>query len=47
MKQTHSAQNHLQGGMYLSDITTVDPEVAQLYFSNSKKNHGELLNKKM
>lgn len=39
MKQTHSAQNHLQGGMYLSDITTVDPEVAQLYFSNSKKNH--------
>lgn len=38
MQQKHGAQNPLEGGMYLSDITsgTVDQEVAQIYFSTTK-----------
>ncbi|XP_072378648.1 phosphatidate phosphatase LPIN3 isoform X2 [Diabrotica undecimpunctata] len=38
MQQKHGAQNPLEGGMYLSDITsgTVDQEVAQIYFSTNK-----------
>ncbi|KAG5868990.1 hypothetical protein JTB14_025267 [Gonioctena quinquepunctata] len=39
MKQKHSAQNHLQGGMYLSDITAgpIDQQVAEIYFNNAKE----------
>ncbi|KAJ8935152.1 hypothetical protein NQ314_012970 [Rhamnusium bicolor] len=38
MKQKHSAQSHLEGGIYLSEITSghVDQDVAQIYFSNSR-----------
>nr|QYV43132.1 lipid metabolism-related protein [Colaphellus bowringi] len=38
MKQKHGAQNHLKGGMYLSDITSghIDREVAEVYFTSTK-----------
>ncbi|XP_018569691.1 phosphatidate phosphatase LPIN3 isoform X1 [Anoplophora glabripennis] len=38
MKQKHSAQNHLEGGMYLSEITSgrIDRDVAEIYFSQGK-----------
>ncbi|XP_056634366.1 phosphatidate phosphatase LPIN3 isoform X1 [Diorhabda sublineata] len=39
MKQKHGTQNPLEGGIYLSEITsgTVNQEVAQTYFSTSKE----------
>ncbi|CAG9859057.1 unnamed protein product [Phyllotreta striolata] len=38
MKQKHGTQNPLEGGMYLSDITsgTVDQGVAEIYFNTTK-----------
>ncbi|KAJ8925568.1 hypothetical protein NQ315_009408 [Exocentrus adspersus] len=37
MKQKHSAQSHLEGGMYLSEITSghINQDVAEIYFSKS------------
>lgn len=42
MKQKHSSQNPLEGGMYLSEITSgrVDEEVAEIYFNQSKEKKG-------
>lgn len=42
MKQKHSAQNPLEGGMYLSEITSgrIDREVAEIYFSQGKEKKG-------
>lgn len=38
MKQKHGTQNPLDGGMYLSDITSgsVDQGVAEIYFNTNK-----------
>lgn len=43
MKQKHSSQNPLDGGMYLSEITSgrVGEEVAEIYFNQSKDKKGE------
>lgn len=42
MKQKHSSQNPLEGGIYLSEITSgrVDDEVAQIYFNQSNEKKG-------
>lgn len=39
MKQKHGTQNPLEGGIYLSEITsgTVNQEVAQIYFTTNKE----------
>lgn len=43
MKQKHSSQNPLEGGIYLSEITSgrVDDEVAQIYFNQSQEKKGK------
>lgn len=45
MKQKHGTQTHLEGGMYLSEITSghIDQEVAEIYFNNTKEKKGMLL----
>lgn len=37
MKQKHSSQSNFQGGIYLSDIGSVDPAIAEMYFNTSKE----------
>lgn len=44
MKQNKHRRHSSNDGIYLSDISTIDPEVAALYFnSNEKKKNGKFV----